>query len=58
VTLCERCGKPIGKTEKSDPVDKFSNSGGGVWGRVHRTLCQRPPAQTYPADGTRRIRGR
>lgn len=46
--LCDRCGKPIGRGEKTKTYPKDSASGAGGTATVHAELCTRPPTQTYP----------
>lgn len=55
--LCERCGKAIRPGEEYDTVDKFSPSGGGISGVIHRERCKRPYTQTAPVSRAQRIRG-
>lgn len=48
--ICARCDKPIRPGEKTVPIDKDSNSGGGITIHVHDYLCRRPPTQTSPVS--------
>lgn len=46
--ICARCDKTIQRGEKALPLDKFSESGGGITIYVHARPCTRPPTQTAP----------
>lgn len=46
--ICARCDQPIRDGEPYEVLDKFSPSGGGITGVIHRKLCKRPPTQTAP----------
>lgn len=47
--MCDRCGGPIQRGEKTKTYAKDSASGGGGTATVHERLCRKPPTQTYPS---------
>ncbi|MFM9602665.1 hypothetical protein [Streptomyces turgidiscabies] len=51
--MCDRCGQPIRRGQKSLTVPKDSASGAGGVATLHKELCRKPPTQTYPARSSR-----
>lgn len=46
--MCDRCGQPIRRGEKTTTHAKDSASGAGGTVTLRVRLCKRPPTQTYP----------
>lgn len=47
--MCDRCGQPIRRGQKTETFPKDSASGAGGTATVHAVLCRKPPTQTYPS---------
>ena len=46
--MCDRCGQPIRRGQKTVTVPKDSASAAGGTVTLHKELCRKPPTQTYP----------
>jgi hypothetical protein len=47
--MCDRCGEPIQRGEKTKTHAIDSASGGGRTAIIHQRPCRKLPTQTYPS---------